>query len=432
LVSGALDVESEVEIHPIRKRARVRGLQVHGETTASASAGQRTAVNLAGIDTESLHRGMVLSAPGRFEATNQIDCVFELLPTAKPLKHRSPVHFHSGTAEIEARIYFLDRRPRMKAGERTYVQFRLDEPTLLLPGDRFIVRRFSPVVTIGGGTVLDSLAPRHRLKDPWRERLEVLEKGEPPAVLAEHLKVNPYGLGAAEIVIRTAWLESEIERTAGELEKEGGAVMVQNAPLWLAHRESFQIALDRGTALLAGFHQANPLAAGMVREELRGAAFPGAPAVFADAVLGELVRTKKVVADGDLVRLATHRMVLKEDEQQARDKIVGVFRDSGLTVPVLKELIPKLPVDAGRANKLLQVLLREGELVRVSADLVFHRDAIGKLQLLLREQKAKSDRIPVPLFKDLAGVSRKYAIPLLEYLDRAKITRRVGDERIIL
>jgi selenocysteine-specific elongation factor len=154
--------------------------------------------------------------------------------------------------------------------------------------------------------------------------------------------------------------------------------------------------------------------------------------LFADAILGELVRAKKVVADGDLVRLASHRMVLKEDEQQARDKIVGVFRDSGLTVPVLRELIPKLPVDAGRANKLLQVLLREGELVRVNADLVFHRDAIEKLRELLRGQKAKSDRIAVPLFKDLTGVSRKYAIPLLEYLDRVKVTRRVGDERVIL
>jgi selenocysteine-specific elongation factor len=236
LVSGSLDVESEVEIHPIRKRARVRGLQVHGETTASASAGQRTAVNLAGIDTESLHRGMVLSAPGRFEAANQIDCVFELLPNAKPLKHRSPVHFHSGTAEIEAQVYFLDRRPQMKAGERAYVQFRLGEPALVLPGDRFIVRRFSPVITIGGGTVLDSLAPRHRLKEPWRERLEVLEKGEPPAVLAEHLKASPHGLGALEIVSRTAWLESDIEGTARQLEKAGEAVVVQSVPLWISEQ----------------------------------------------------------------------------------------------------------------------------------------------------------------------------------------------------
>jgi selenocysteine-specific elongation factor len=233
-------------------------------------------------------------------------------------------------------------------------------------------------------------------------------------------------------VSRTAWLESDIEGTARQLERAGEAVVVQSVPLWLAHRRNFQIALDRAMALLAGFHGVNPLSAGMVKEELRTAAFPGAPALFADAILGELVRAKKVVADGDLVRLASHRMVLKEDERQARDKIVGVFRDSGLTVPVLRELIPKLPVDAGRANKLLQVLLREGELVRVNADLVFHRDAIEKLRELLREQKAKSDRIAVPLFKDLTGVSRKYAIPLLEYLDRVKVTRRVGDERVIL
>jgi selenocysteine-specific elongation factor len=251
-------------------------------------------------------------------------------------------------------------------------------------------------------------------------------------VLAEHLKASPHGLGALEIVSRTAWLESDIEGTARQLEKAGEAVVVQSVPLWLAHRRNFQIALDRAMALLAGFHGVNPLSAGMVKEELRTAAFPGAPALFADAILGELVRAKKVVADGDLVRLASHRMVLKEDEQQARDKIVGVFRDSGLTVPVLRELIPKLPVDAGRANKLLQVLLREGELVRVNADLVFHRDAIEKLRELLRGQKAKSDRIAVPLFKDLTGVSRKYAIPLLEYLDRVKVTRRVGDERVIL
>jgi selenocysteine-specific elongation factor len=235
-----------------------------------------------------------------------------------------------------------------------------------------------------------------------------------------------------EIVARTAWLESDLERTARELESAGEAVVVQSAPLWLAHRQNFQAALDRAAELLSSFHRANPLAPGMVREELRTAAFPGAPALFADAVLAGLVQSKTVVGGGDLVRLASHRMVLKDDEQQARDKIVGVFRDSGLTVPVLRELMPKLPVDAGRANKLLQVLLREGELVRVSADLVFHREAIEKLLAMLREQKSKSDRIAVPLFKDLAGISRKYAIPLLEYLDRVKVTRRVGDERIIL
>jgi selenocysteine-specific elongation factor len=178
LVSGSLDVESEVEIHPSGRHARVRGIQVHGEASSRATAGQRTAANLAGVDVEELDRGMALAAPGRFKSTQVVDCQLRSLPSAKPLKHGAPLHFHSGTAETVARVRFHDRRPQLKPGEQTSARIETEHPLLILPGDRFIIRQFSPLITIGGGVVLDAHPPARR---GLKSRIEILEKSHASA-----------------------------------------------------------------------------------------------------------------------------------------------------------------------------------------------------------------------------------------------------------
>jgi len=432
LIAGSVEKESEIEIYPLERRARVRGIEVHNQSASRAWAGQRTALNLAGVETENLRRGVVAAPAGKFRATQRVDCVLDLLASARPVKHRAPVHLHLGTAEVEGEVCLLEGLAQLKPGSRAFVQFRLREPVLALPGDRFIIRQFSPVTTIGGGRVLDNLAEKHRTGESVSARLERLASAEPAVVLEALLERAASGLEMAEIVARTGWLESEVEAAAAELEREGKLDRASAWPLWIVHRDHFRSALERAMAALKTFHQENPLAPGISKELLRARDFTGAPPAFLDALLDRLKRDGRAAVDGETVRLAAHRIVLKEDETQAREKIVAAFEQAGLAVPGVDQVLSKTAVERDRARKILQILLRERVLLRVADDLIFHHLAIENLKGLLAEQKKKSDRLSVLQFKDLTGISRKYAIPLLEYLDRERVTRRAGDERLIL
>ena len=431
LVSGRLSIDSEVEVLPSAERVRVRGIEVHGEEVSQAVAGQRTAVNLSNISADRLKRGMVLTAAGKFETSRRIDVSLDLLASAKPLKNAARVHFHSGTAELEGRVYFLDRRADLQPGGRAYAQLRFRDALPLWRGDYFILRQFSPVITIGGGVVLDNLAPRRRLNEEWRPRLEALDSGEPEALLEVLLQGAPHGIGGREITARTAWLDSERETTARALEKSGRLIRCHDSPAHFVHRGDFQAAVVEIVDFLAAFHRGNPLLPGAAKEALRTSLFPRAPLFFLDALLTLLAKDGKIVMEGEVVRLAAHRVVLQQEEQAACDRIVAEFRQAGLAVPTLPALLEQLPLDRPRAKRIIEGLFREGVLVKVTSELAFHREALDELRNKLARQKRKSNRLSIPVFKDLAGISRKYAIPLLEYLDRQRITRRMGDERII-
>ena len=419
LVSGTVRLEQEVDLHPAGRRVRVRGIQVHGSSAAQVSAGQRTALNIAGVETSELKRGMTLAEGGRFQPTRQIDCSFELLPSAKPLKHRAPVHFHAGTAEVEAEVRRLRGTDPLRPGARDYIRFLLSEPLLLLPGDRFIVRMFSPVVTIGGGFVLDIAAPR---RAPL-ERLRILESGPAAERIALLVSESRYGMGMAELVARTGMLETDIQKAAGAAQ----LMILQSPqfrvldPAWVAGQ------LEEMHETLKQFHRRNPLVPGLSKEELRGKQLPGAPAGLLDALLA---LSKTLASDGETVRLSSHKISLKQDEEDASAKIESAFRAAGLAVPSVQEVLAKSGVEGSRARNILQLLLRDKRLVRLSDELVFHSSALESLRQLLA--KRKGQKFAVTEFKDWTGTSRKYAIPLLEFLDRERVTRRDGDSRIIL
>ena len=445
LVAGAVRKDGEVEVHPIRKRLRVRGIQVHNQQTETALAGQRTALNLAGVEAGDLARGMVLTDPERFEATQRVHTHFTLLPSASPLKNGARVHFHSGTAELIAKVLLLDETTeketerKLAPGQSEYVEFRLSSPTLLLPGDRFIVRQFSPVITIGGGRVLDNWVPRQAMpaRSPRREEtrkfLGILEDGNREAVLPAVLGRSPKGfLKEDEVIARTGWLPEECRQIARSLREAGRVLFLQENPLCLAESARLERLREQAIELLERFHKDNPLLPGISREALRSQVFSSSDPQIADAVLRQMVEQKQIIISGETARLGSHKIVLKEEEEQSKRQIARAFERAGLTVPAVKDVLSKLPVERKRAEKILQILLQEKVLVRVSEDLVFHAEAIRKLRHLLAQHKSKSDRITVGAFKDLAQVSRKYAIPLLEYLDKERVTRRVGDERILL
>jgi selenocysteine-specific elongation factor len=234
-------------------------------------------------------------------------------------------------------------------------------------------------------------------------------------------------------VARLAWPEGEVCSVAESLEQAGRLKIVSREPWLMLPAAAAEACAERVRATLDAFHRANPLVAGMPKEELRGRVARGLRPEIFRAVLGELAERKQVRVDGDTVMRAGRKIVLTTEEERAREQIESAFETAGLAVPRLAELLPRLPVDRKRAEKLVQLLLKEGALVKVSEELVFHASALGRLREMLAGYKAsQGNRISVAAFKELTGISRKYAIPLLEYLDRAKVTRRLGDERVIL
>ncbi|MFN7935272.1 MAG: selenocysteine-specific translation elongation factor [Bryobacteraceae bacterium] len=419
LVSGALRVEQEVEIQPGGQQVRVRGIQVHGKPVTKAFAGQRTAVNLGGIDHSELRRGMVVTEPQRFAAAKLIDCSVDLLASAKPLRHRAPVHFHSGTAEIEAEVR-IPNSGRIEPGAKGYVRIALREPALLLPGDRFILRMFSPVVTIAGGTVLD-IAPPRKLSTAG-ERLALMERSSVPERVRLLVREAPLGMSMAQLIARTGMTAKELTAAIGTA-KLGWMEDHQ----WVMEPGNLTELQGRMKKTLAAFHSQNPLQPGLSKEVLRSRDLTGAPAFLLDAVLRI---TAGITADGDVIRLSSHKLALKGDEEQALKKIEDAFATAGLAVPSALEVLKSCGVDAVRARSLLAILFRDKRLVKVAEDLLFHPSALDQLRHLLSARKGA--RFSVPEFKDWTGVSRKYAIPLLEYLDRERITRREGDSRVIL
>jgi selenocysteine-specific elongation factor len=427
LIAGKIKKEEEVEVFPARKRARVRGVQVHGSMTEQAIAGQRTALNLAGVQMEELARGMTLTAPGAFETTQRIEAQLSLLKDAKPLKNRARVHLHAFTSETIAEVT-LRGVNELKPGSTAFAQLRTAEPLLLLPGDRAILRQFSPVITIGGAVVLDAFPLPRQKPDALQSFLQMQASGSrQEALLARIARRGHEALSLAAAVRETGLKSSVLQPMIAALVQQKQVIQVGE---FLLASEAAQKTTQKLVATLETFHKANPLVAGMSKEELRAKLGLAQPVM--EALLAQLAREKKVETAGEQVRLAGRGVELKDEEAKAKEQIERAFAVAGLKVPLMKEVLDKLPVDKARAQKLVTLLLRDRVLIKLADDLVFHHTALEGLRQLMAAQKAKTPKIDVPTFKDLIGVTRKYAIPLLEYLDQQRVTRRVGDERIII
>jgi selenocysteine-specific elongation factor len=425
LVSGTMSREEELEVFPTSARLRVRGVQVHGAPAEQAIAGERTALNLAGISTSDLARGMTLAPPDTFQTAARLDVSLSLLESAKPLKDRARVHFHAYTMETIAEIRLYGAK-QVAPGGQTYAQLRLAEPALFLPGDRFILRQFSPVVTIGGGVVLDA-APIPKMKNV-QDFLKVLEDRSGETILEARIaRRGRNGLPLSQATVETGWRPQYIlQQLAGALQRG----TIRRVADTLLNTSSLDQLASSLLNQVAEFHKKNPLVAGISKEELRDKLQVNGE-IFAAAIDG-LLRVKRLQVAGELVHLPGRGVVMKDEEAQSKEIIETAFAAAGLKVPSLKEVLAGLKVDKIRAQKIVTLLLRDKSLVKISDDLVFHRTALADLRRKIAALKATTPKIDVARFKDLTGVSRKYAIPLLEYLDREHVTRRVGDERIIL
>ncbi|MGB6803112.1 MAG: selenocysteine-specific translation elongation factor, partial [Candidatus Sulfotelmatobacter sp.] len=384
LVAGTIRHDDELEVFPTGQRVRVRGAQVHGQIADAAIAGQRTALNLAGASTQDLARGMTLAPPATFEATRRADVRLQLLPSApRPLKNRARVHFHSYTMEMVVDVTPIEKK-EILPGEEGLARLKLPEPALLLPGDRFIIRQFSPVVTIGGGVVLDA-APIPRMPRPV-DFLETLASGGAEAILKARIaRRHQEGISMSHMVAETGWTKAVIEAQLAPAMRGGDVLAAGGQFLHLPALEALKARIV--TAVLE-FHKKNPLVGGISKEELR-AQVAATPEVF-EAVADMLVRERKLEVIGDLARLPGHGVVMKDEEAESKKKIEDAFTSAGLKVPALSEVIAGLKVDKVRAQKIVTLLLRDKVLIKVSDELVFHRSALEELRRQMAIYKLKS------------------------------------------
>ncbi|MDR1728326.1 MAG: selenocysteine-specific translation elongation factor [Acidobacteriota bacterium] len=433
LTSGEVQKDQEVELVPGGLTAKVRGIQVHGEMTGRATSGQRTAVNLQGVDLAAVERGMVLTVPRTFRATQILDVRLSLLPDAKPLRHLVKVRFHQGTKETLARVALIGR-DILAPGETAYAQLRLDEPVFCLHGDAFIIRRFSPTVTIGGGVILHPNPSKHKSTD--REALDALRELDQddlarkiPVLLAVDVK---RAIDLKELNSLLGLPVAELTRICTELAKAGKLVLLPAAAPVLILPEVVA-ALEKSTlALVTAFHKKNPLLKGVSKEELRKRFYDGLPLEVFRHCLDGLAEKRRIMFLDEAVSLYGRDASLSPEEEKTRKLIEEAVRESGYQPPTLAELQGALAAKPEEVKRIFFWMIKERQLVKVAEDLVYLRTTLDDIKAQLKVRFPSGSKLGVPDFKELFGITRKHAIPLLEFMDREKFTRRLGADRVVL
>lgn len=439
LASGEVREADEMEVLPSKRAVRVRGVQTYGRSVPAAHSGQRTAVNLGGIDHSEIERGMMLAEIGTLRPTQAADCEIEVLGgAARPLRSRQRVRVHVGTVESLARVTVLNETGEIGPGESGYVQFRFESPIVCVPDERLIVRFYSPQTTIAGGRVIDNFPPRHR-RSAFPKLCDSLGRfAAGDATVRIRIIADACGERGADF----ADLQARTGLRRGVLEKAIDAGVERRSIVRADSRYLSRSVFERlsGSALaeIADFHRREPLARGIPRETLRERRFAGlSPEIFR-AVIVSLESDRRIVADKDSIRDAEHSLELSADDAIVSDRLSAIFSTSGIAVPKLDEALGEAlrgtKLDAAKARRIFQLMIDAGEVVKVTDEFYVSRAAIDELTARLRAFAATTaDRlVDVAAFKELAGISRKYAIPLLEYFDREKITRRAGDKRLVL
>jgi selenocysteine-specific elongation factor len=433
LISGKIAVDDELMIEPGARRVKVRGVQVHGRAASEAVAGQRTAINLGGVEVGDVSRGETLTAAGTLSATRRVDAEIDLLPSAKPIRHGARVRIHNGTAEILGRVSIAGASTEVLPGSSTLVRLRLEAPAVLTRGDRFIIRAYSPPITIGGGIVLDPAPQRPGIRTAeGRAFLERIRIGDDAttAVLALIDAAGLSGIARDTLISRAGIAPNKVPALVQALTAKGIVVAGDR----LVASPHLQGAGERLVALVTASHKANPMSEGLAREEAREKIFAkAAPAVF-EKVLDDL-KAKKAVTGTERLALPTHKATVAGADDSVRAAIVDAYRKGGLTPPDAATVAATVNAPSSVIEKVVALLLREKILTKIET-IVFHSEVLQQLkaEIAALKQTAPGGRamVDVAAFKNRYGVSRKFAIPLLEYLDRERITRRTGDVRLVL
>lgn len=431
-ISGRLQVGDPVYIYPSELKSKVRGLQVHSNDVEEVLPGQRTAVNLQGMERALIQRGDVLASPGALAASHMIDIQLDLLKSApRPLKHRAKVRFHAGTAEHLATIILLDRE-EMKPGEKTFAQVRLDQPSAVLRGDRFVLRSYSPVQTIGGGTILHPQPRKHKgsAKREAAKALDVLFHSSDSEIILWHLEDAGWvGLSEQELRIRANLAQKFLEKTLQQFTSTKKAILYDKENRRFIHPEALKEIKESIAAILSDYHQRFPLKAGMSKEEIPAQLAKPIEGKLYNFVLRQLVESETIALEMEWVRLTSHKVALSKEEDALKLKIENAFKDSGLQPPFFRDIAANLSGTPKQHQEVMEWMVVKGILVKTKEDIYFHTSAMAELQQRLVAWLKEHGEITTPQFKEMTGASRKYTIPLLEYFDAQRITIRVGDVR---
>mgnify|MGYP006294797581 CR=1 FL=1 len=367
LISGQVEVGETIMLYPSGLTAKIRGIQVHNESVGQVRAGMRTAVNFQGLEKRSVNRGDVLSAPDALFPSYMLDVSFQYLKSnKKPLKNRTRVRLHTGTSEILGNLILLET-DELPPGETTVAQLRLDTPVGLVKDDRYVVRSYSPVRTIGGGHILNPVPRKHKRYQPEIiEGLNGLTELGPEPLAAYHVKeAGVMGAAYARLKVMTNLPEKSLQQAVQGLLSRKEIIQIDKEERVFIHIRAFEDLIRQVSEFLAGYHQTNPLKPGMSKEELKSKLPPFLESKLYNLILNQMLKSEKIVQEGKIIRLASHRITLGTDQADMKQKILDAYADSGLTPPYFKELGKTLDFDSGRTKDVLMILVEEGKIVKV-------------------------------------------------------------------
>jgi selenocysteine-specific elongation factor len=434
-MSGRIGLGEEVVIYPKGIGARIRGIQIHGSEVKEVEAGNRTAINLQGVEKDAISRGDVLAAPDSLRPSYVLDADFLYLAgNRKPLKNRTRVRIHLGTAEIMGRIALLEHE-ELEPGAQADVQLLLEEPVGTWPGDRYVVRSYSPVYTVGGGGILNGAArKRRRFKKVNQEVFGLYHDGTPQDLVLLHLReAGVAGLTAPELAIKMGIFGNRLKKILNGPISARQVIVADSERQRLVAASIYNGLKERTQSILEEFHKQQPLKPGLSKEELRTRIHHRLDPRLFQMLLQELIQKEgKLAQDEGMVRLANHQVALGADEQSVREEVEGFYHQAGLQPPTVKEVFTKFDrAPKSLLQEIVEMLARERILIKITEELYFHAEALVDLQQRLIEHLQEHGEIDAQGFKALTGLTRKFSIPLLEYFDKNKITIRVGDKRIL-
>jgi selenocysteine-specific elongation factor len=433
LLAGEIATGDEVELLPSGLGSRVRSVQSHGIKSERAEAGQRVAVNLQGIDHDDIVRGDVVVPRGVFRATRTVDVRINYLASAsRELKHRATLRLHSATYEVPAQVILLDRDV-LAPGDTAFVQLRLKSPVLLLPGDFFIMRSYSPQITVGGGVVIDPAPARRRRRSAQAlELLNALDEGEDADKLLLLVRESLLsGLSVEDITIRSGLPAAKVDAGLAGLLSRRHVVQVARKPRIFVGIEAFEDIKDMLLTGLEDYLRKNPFKEGIGKEELKAHIPQRSDVRFFDALLNALEKDGKVIVDRDLVKKPGHKPFAAADLAELLGKLENALQAGGFEPPGIKELRAVVGGAEKEVLEHLNQLVREGRVVKVKAELFYAAEPLQALRDKLVAWLREKGEITPPQFRELTGLSRKYMIPLLEFFDQEKTTIRIGDKRVL-
>ncbi|MBU1342333.1 MAG: selenocysteine-specific translation elongation factor [Proteobacteria bacterium] len=431
LTSGSINVGDDIMVYPKKIVSKVRGIQVHSSGVTVAGAGTRTAINFQGLDKESVSRGDVLSTPGTLIESYMVDAHFLYLSSnPKPAKTRTRIRFHSGTSEILGYMILLDS-DELLPGDEACVQFRLESPVCCIKDDRYVIRSYSPVKTIGGGAILNPASQKHKLVDKAIiQGLENLLLDDPEQTILFFLSLKGYqGVSFSDLRVMTNIPDKKLAAGLQKMLAKQQVVQTDKEKQIYVIGAFFDEFKEKLLQKLEAYHAGNPLKEGMPTQELKSKFQYIDDAKFFNILFSKLSKENLIVLDKNIIKLSTHEVALEVDQHEVKEKINKIYQTSGLTPPFFRTVCQDLNLDKKTATDVLHMLIEENSIVKTKDDLYFDAAQIHILEQKLTTFLQEKHSITTPDFKDMTGVSRKYVIPLIEYFDSINLTIRVGDTR---